>query len=146
VSTTYVSTPLRRFVIRRANFLCEYYLIHADDTYWGCQIDHIISEKHSGETVADNLSHACSFCNRNKGSDIGSITLDGQFVRFFNPRIDSWSEHFCLDGITIIPLTDIGEVTARILGFNQLDRLIERQELQGLGRYPSPEAEAVIKG
>ncbi|MEZ4712820.1 MAG: HNH endonuclease [Caldilineaceae bacterium] len=96
MSTTYISAQLRRFVVQRAHDLCEYGLIHADDTYWGCQVDHIISEKHGGDTEAQNLAHACVFCNRNKGSDVGSITQHGQFVRFFNhasihgPKISSW--------------------------------------------------------
>lgn len=144
MSITYITAQLRRIVVQRANQVCEYCLIHADDTYWGCQIDHIISEKHGGITDTENLAHACSFCNRNKGSDIGSRTQKGQFFRFFNPRIDSWSDHFRLDGITIVPLTDIGEVTAQILGLNQIDRLLERQELQKLECYPTSEALARI--
>ena len=149
MSTTHIPAEMRREVMLRARYLCEYCLIHADDTYWGCQIDHIISEKHGGTTTVDNLAHACTFCNRNKGSDVGSMLAatspqDRQFVRFFNPRIDRWSEHFALDGIVITPLTDIGKVTANILGFNQIDRLLERQELQELGHYPSPAAQRVI--
>lgn len=141
MSATYVHAELRRTVTLQARYLCEYCLIHTDDTYWGCQIDHIISEKHGGATEADNLAHACTFCNRNKGSDVGSITrLGRQFVRFFNPRVDRWSDHFRLDGVFITPLTEIGEVTASILGFNEIDRLLERQELQELGRYPSAAA------
>jgi hypothetical protein len=41
-------------------------------------------------------------------------------------------------------LTNIGKVTANILGFNSIDRLLERQELQALGRYPSPTAQRVM--
>ena len=112
-------------------------MIHEDDTYFGCQVDHIISEKHGGPTEADNLAHACSFCSRHKGSDIGSIEWEsGEFVRFFNPRTDDWRDHFKLDGVEIVPLTKVGYVTARILQFNDVDRLLERQELQTLGRYP----------
>lgn len=141
MSTTYIAVEVRRMVTLRANSRCEYCLIHADDTYWGCQIDHIISEKHGGTTTPDNLAHACTFCNRNKGSDVGSIITavtpqDRQFIRFFNPRIDHWSDHFQLDGVTINPLSDIGKVTINILGFNHIDRLLERQELQEIGRYP----------
>ncbi|MCB0182859.1 MAG: HNH endonuclease [Caldilineaceae bacterium] len=145
MSTTYISAQLRRLVAQRANLLCEYCLIHDDDTYWGCQIDHIVSEKHGGATTAENLAHACPFCNRNKGSDVGSFTQDGQLVRLFNPRIDWWTDHFRLDGVAIIPQSDIGEVTARIFGFNQVDRLLERQELQALGRYPTPEAFTILE-
>jgi hypothetical protein len=41
--------------------------------------------------------------------------------------------------VTIEPLTPIGEVTARILGFNEPERLIERQLLRFIGRYPPPQ-------
>ena len=74
-------------------------------------------------------------CNRAKGSDIGSISTTGEFTRFFNPRNDSWAEHFRLEGAKVEPLTTIGEVTARILGFNESARIYEREELIRFGRY-----------
>lgn len=145
MSNTYIPADLRRQVATRANNLCEYCLIHEDDTYFGCQVDHIISEKHGGPTEAENLAYACSFCNRQKGSDIGSIAPStGQLTRFFNPRTDRWADHFKLEGVTIVALTDIGEVTARILGFNAIDQLVERQDLQALGRYPPKEAQGLL--
>ena len=53
--TSYVSTDLRQLVESRASHLCEYCLIHQDDTYLGCQVDHVIAEKHGGPTTAENL-------------------------------------------------------------------------------------------
>jgi len=139
--TSYVSAELRRLVELRAYFLCEYCLIHAEDTYLGCHVDHIIAEKHGGLTHAENLSLACAFCNRAKGSDLGSIaTSTGQLTRFYHPRSDLWREHFQLDGIHIRPRTDIGQVTATILEFNADERLFEREALQRIGRYPPVEA------
>ena len=76
MSKTYVSVALRRLVKTRAESLCEYCLIREEDTYFGCQVDHIISEKHGGPTQESNLAYACSYCNRNKGSDIGSIVWE----------------------------------------------------------------------
>ena len=35
----------------RAYHVCEYRLIHEDDTFWGCQVDHIISPKHGGASA-----------------------------------------------------------------------------------------------
>jgi len=132
-----ISNDLRELVAGRAEHRCEYCLIHEDDTHFGCQVDHIISVKHGGLTTAENLAYACAFCNRQKGSDIGSIVWEtGELTRFYNPRTDSWTDHFQLDGVLIRPLTRIGEVTVRILGFNDSDRLLERQELVDLGRYP----------
>jgi hypothetical protein len=98
-------------------------------------------QKARGTTEADNLAYACSFCNLFKGSDIASINpQSGELVRFFNPRQDRWSEHFRLSGSLIEPLTDIREATARIFGFNNNDRVLERATLIAIKRYPTAEA------
>ncbi len=135
--TSYVRAELRRLVESRARRLCEYCLIHEDDTYLGCQVDHIIAEKHGGVTDAGNLSYACTCCNRAKGSDIGSVASStGEFIRLFNPRSDRWIEHFQLNGVVIEPRTLIGEATVRVLRINELERILERRVLQSIGRYP----------
>ena len=140
--STHVSVALRGLVADRAKGLCEYCLIHEADTYFGCQIDHIISEKHGGPTTAVNLAYACLFCNRYKGSDVGSVVgAASSFVRFFSPRTDSWSDHFELFGnMTIGSLSDIGTATMKILGINSSERILERQRLAREGRYPIPTA------
>lgn len=138
MSVTYIPADLRSLVLARAEALCEYCLIAEDDTFFGCEIDHVISEKHGGETDADNLALACVFCNQAKGSDVGSLHWETKaFVRFFNPRTDHWSDHFELIDSRIQPATSIGEVTARILPFNNGERILERRTLQRLGRNPS---------
>ncbi|WP_353929690.1 HNH endonuclease signature motif containing protein [Okeanomitos corallinicola TIOX110] len=137
----YLNKELRRLVASRADFLCEYCLIEEKYTALGCTIDHIISIKHGGSSDADNLAYCCVFCNRFKGSDIGSIVWKNkEFIRFYHPRWDNWSEHFQLDDSHIQPLTTIGEVTARILGFNDQPRLLERRILISKKRYPSSSA------
>ncbi len=148
MSITYVSADLRRFVIARADGLCEYCLIHSDDTFLGCQIDHIISEKHGGLTQENNLAYCCAACNLHKGSDIGSVAPGRQrLVRFFNPRRDRWSKHFALrDDTFLLPLSVRGEVTARILAFNEPDRLEERKALQAEGLYPTTLAWKRMRG
>ena len=40
-----VSDQLRRQFAERAYHVCEYCLIHEDDTFWGCQVDHIMIGK-----------------------------------------------------------------------------------------------------
>ena len=42
-----VSEQLRRQVAERAYHVCEYCLIHENDTFWDCHVDHIISRKRS---------------------------------------------------------------------------------------------------
>jgi hypothetical protein len=135
---SYISAELRRFVAERANHLCEYCLIRESDRGFGCHVDHIVSEKHGGLTNEVNLAYACAPCNRAKGSDIGSVVGEsGLFVRLFNPRTDSWREHFKLDSSRIVGLTDIGRATVKVLRFNDEERRLEREVLASQGRYPN---------
>jgi hypothetical protein len=147
MSVTYITAELRRLIVARAEGICEYCLIAEEDTFYGCEADHVISEKHGGDTGADNLAYACVFCNQAKGSDIGSIHWETQsFVRFFNPRTDDWSDHFRLVGSRLEGITPVGIVTAQILGFNTSARLLERKTLMDAGRYPSTAAYTRMRG
>ncbi len=56
MSSTYISVTLRREVETRAKSRCEYCLLHADDAYFAHHFDHVIAEKHGGQTDADNLA------------------------------------------------------------------------------------------
>jgi len=134
----YISDNLRTRVELRANGFCEYCRIAIEDTYFGSEIDHIISFKHRGKTEFENLALACQPCNRNKGSDLGSLSETSNIlVRFFNPRTDKWSEHFRVNSnAEIESLTEIGEVTAFIFGFNESERISERKGLIELGKFP----------
>lgn len=133
----YISENLRAAVELRAKGFCEYCRIAIEDTYFGGEVDHIISLKHRGKTKSENLALACQPCNRSKGSDLGSISeTSGMLVRFYNPRTDDWHENFHVNqNAEIVSLTEIGEVTAFILGFNDLERVAERQGLIEIGRY-----------
>ena len=73
----WINAELRQTIADRANHLCEYCLIAKADTFYGCQVDHIISLKHGGSSELDNLAYACASCNRAKGSDVGSISTSG---------------------------------------------------------------------
>lgn len=138
---------MRQLVAERADFLCEYCLVHDADAYHGCEVDHILSIKHGGSTTENNLAYACFHCNRHKGADLGSVSLrTGSLVRFDNPRTDRWKEHFYLSEGRIEPLSEIGEVTSRMLEFNHPERVAFRKLLAETGRYPSVEALARIRG
>lgn len=141
-----LSERLRRQVAENAYHLCEYCLIHEDDTFWGCQADHIISRKHGGPTEPANLAWACAYCNNSKGSDLG--TLVGQrpkLTRLFHPRSDRWAEYFQLHGVRVDPSNTVGEATVKLLRINDDNRVREREVLAEIGRYPSTEALARMK-
>lgn len=132
-----INELLRTEVARRADYRCEYCLIHEDDAGFPHQVDHVLSRKHGGSSELDNLAYACVLCNRRKGTDIASVEpQSGKVVRLFNPRQDRWSDHFQIDEEIIEPRTPIGGVTARLLRLNTAERIAERRILQALGRYP----------
>jgi hypothetical protein len=136
-----LSSEVSAEVQRRAEDRCEYCLIPIESTYFGGEVDHIISRKHGGTDDLSNLAFACMPCNRYKGTDVGSIShASKQLTRFYNPRTDTWSEHFRLrhDGV-IAPLTEIGEVTVSIFRSNDEERLVERKMLIELGAFNVPE-------
>jgi HNH endonuclease len=130
-----IDESARLLVTERARRRCEYCLVHEDNAGFPHQINHIISRKHGGSSGLGNLAYACILCNRYKGTDIASIDRSGRPIRLFDPRRDSWDEHFKLDGPVIQPLTAIGEVTAHLLRLNAAERVIERRLFQALGSY-----------
>jgi hypothetical protein len=131
-----VAASIRLHVAIRAKERCEYCLIHEDDAAFQHEIDHILSRKHGGITIIENLAYASFVCNRFKGPDLGSLDSLGRLAPLFNPRKQQWSDHFRLDGPVIQPLTSEAEATVRTLRLNQADRVIERSSLQQMGRYP----------
>ena len=140
------SERLRRLVATRAYHVCEYCLIHEDDTFWGCQVDHIISRKHGGALDGENLAWACAVCNNHKGSDLGSLAgKPPRLVRFFHPRTDCWADCFQLVQVRIEALDDRGAATEMMLQLNRDSRLRERTTLALIGRYPTIKALARMK-
>jgi hypothetical protein len=130
-----ISQQLRREIRARASRRCEYCLVLEALLLAGCEVDHIVSRKHGGATEFANLALSCARCNRAKGTDIGSIHPgSGEFIRLFNPRLDRWDQHFVIDGVRILGVTPIGQVTVTLLRFNEDQRLLERMLLQQAGR------------
>jgi len=128
---------LRQKVILRAHHCCEYCLYPEGLSSFAHQLDHIVSRKHGGTSDLSNLAYCCLFCNRYKGSDVAAIdSSTGEPIRLFHPRLYRWPDHFRLYGALIEPVTREGEVTERLLRFNQPERILERTILQSIGLYP----------
>jgi hypothetical protein len=134
---SYIEASLRRLVIERAGNCCEYCLLDQEDNPFSFHIEHIIAEKHGGQTEPDNLCLSCPDCNAFKGSDIGSIDWETRLLTpLFNPCVQEWSAHFALDQMAIEPLTPEGRVTVFLLRLNSPEKLAERALLLQLNRYP----------
>ena len=132
-----VSRADRSTVAIRAANRCEYCFIHQDDSFQSHEVDHIVSQKHRGDSSLANLAYACAKCNAWKGSDIAGYSGEDFFLTpLFHPRRDRWEEHFRLVDGEIVPRTAIGETTARLLKLNLAGRISERLILAESGRYP----------
>jgi hypothetical protein len=131
MSTSRIPPALRIVVVERATGHCEYCRLSEEATWVPHEIDHVIAEKHRGQTTADNLALACARCNSYKGSDLASVDPQtGKITQLFNPRLQHWHEHFQLaeDG-TIIPYTAEGRVTVLLLHCNEPLRRHQRANL-----------------
>ena len=127
---TYIPASLRRQVIERAQNRCEYYLLPADVAFFPHEVDHVIAEKHDGNTTADNLAFSCWRCNRHKGSDLTSFDPQTEALSpLFNPRAQVWAEHFAYEAERIVGLTPEGRTTISLLQSNSEERLRERRLL-----------------
>jgi hypothetical protein len=137
MTPTFIPAALRQMVIERAAGRCEYCRYPQEMAFLAFEVEHIVAEKHGGPTTPDNLALACPYCNRFKGTDLGSLDPEtGQLTPFYNPRTQQWAEHFQFDGAQILPLTPAGRVTVTILRLNHSDRIQERVRLIEAGKYP----------
>jgi hypothetical protein len=126
-----MDAALTRLVWQRAHGRCEYCRIYhaADDAPF--EIDHVISRKHRGATIASNLCLSCYYCNSFKGSDISSLDRKTRkLTRLFNPRRHKWSAHFRWEGPYLI-----GRVTVALLHINDDLRVELREELIAEGSF-----------
>ena len=132
-----IPEALRRAVAVRARYKCEYCRRPEMDSFIRYQSDHIISRKHGGKTILENLAHACPICNNAKGSDLSTILEDeANLIRLFNPRKDDWFEHFDIEDGVIVPKTDVAEGTIKLLKLNEVNRILERLDLIAAGLFP----------
>jgi hypothetical protein len=130
---------VRDLVWQRSRGRCEYCQMpsEGDSLGFAFQIDHIIAQKHRGETVADNLALACYHCNNNKGPNIAGIDpATGSISVLFHPRRHTWSEHFRWEGPLLAGLTGIGRATIDVLRINDPGYVAVREALIEEGVFP----------
>jgi hypothetical protein len=118
---------------------CQY--CHASEQwqYVSFTVDHVIPIAKNGANSIDYLALACFHCNRQKSDKIQA--LDNQSlseVPLFNPRTDSWQEHFIwsTDTLSIIGLTATGRATVAVLKFNRARIINIRAADREIGRHP----------
>jgi hypothetical protein len=123
----------------RARESCEY--CHACQAFYPerFQIDHVVARQHGGVSSEANLALSCVECNRRKGpnlSGIDPVTMTRSDL--FDPRRDSWNEHFRWRGAILVGLTPKGRATVAVLDINRLPRVLVRESLALEGVFPPP--------
>lgn len=133
---TDIPTSLARLVRRRAAGRCEYCRLPQTATSIPFEIDHIISRKHGGSSVAGNLAMTCWYCNSFKGSDIAGLDpKTNKLTRLFHPRRHRWAWHFRWDGPALVGRTAIGRTTIRVLQINRDEAVTLRGSLMEEGLF-----------
>ena len=137
--SSYIPVSVKKKVIERAKDCCEYCLsqqIYSPDSF---SIEHIIPISKGGSNSLTNLAYACQGCNNFKYNHTHSFDLvTGKWVRFYNPRKDSWKQHFQWnsDKTILIGLSPIGRATIDKLKLNRLGVVNLRKVLVAIGEHP----------
>lgn len=136
---SYVSEIIRKRVRERAGNRCEYCLSHQDYIMGRLQIDHVYPVAKGGKKTEDNLCLACEFCNQykwTKTEELDPITNGN--IKLFNPRQQTWSEHFTWsdDGTKIMGITPCGRATITALRLNNSLAVAVRKNWVEVGWHP----------
>ncbi len=139
MSKTYISKALRETIARQARSRCGYCFTQEAVVGTPMEIDHIIPELLGGLTEESNLWLACSLCNDHKGDRVAALDPDsGEIVRLFDPRRESWHEHFAwaAEGDRIMGLTATGRATVLALNLNRPALVRARRAWVSVGWHP----------
>ena len=118
-----IPDSVRRIVATRANNICEYCRCLEQFSTQSFTVDHIKPRKVGGETILENLAWSCFGCNTYKHTKIEGIDPEtNQKISLFNPRKQSWQDHFKWSDnkIKMIGKTACGRATIFALSLNRL--------------------------
>ena len=112
-----MDAEIREMIRQRADDCCEYCRLRQEDVPFArFQIEHIRARQHRGTSESSNLALACERCNAFKGPNLAGVDpQSGEICRLFNPREQSWDEHFEAQGPLIVGRTDVGRATVEVL-------------------------------
>ncbi len=124
-------------VAQRAGSRCEYCGLSQEGQEARFHVDHVVPVTRGGATVEENLALACVSCSLRKAAKQHALDPQtGTQATLFNPRVDSWAEHFRWDGVRILGLTPTGRATVEALKMNRPLILAIRREEMLRGRHP----------
>jgi hypothetical protein len=139
MSHTHIPIKLRQRIAEQAKHRCGYCYMQEAVVGSPMEIDHIVPEALGGVTVEGNLWLACSFCNSSKGVRVAALDpVTGEMVALFNPRTQSWPDHFVWagDGTMIAGRTPTGRATVVALRLNRMPLVRAREMWVKAGWHP----------
>jgi HNH endonuclease len=131
--------PFYLQVASRAAHRCEYCLAPEVIYNLAFEVDHITPLARGGKSVLANFALACRSCNLYKATAVMALDPKTKTTNvLFNPRQDSWQEHFLIDERTgaLEGLTAKGRATIVGLKMNSGSQISARQQWLRLGIYP----------
>ena len=123
-----VGDDVRRLVWERAGGVCEYCrLSQSAVPRTPHQIEHVRPITHGGGDGPANLALACVRCNRCEGPNLSGIDpLTDTVAVLFDPRTMRWDDHFSIDDLEVVGLTEVGRATVACLRMNDEGQLAKR--------------------
>ena len=114
----------RRFVHHRARSRCEYGHLPQAGHEERFSVDHVVAQSHRENDATDNLALCCLRCDLHKGTNLSGLDpANLAIVPLFNPRQQTWAEHFRWDGPHLAGRTPAGRVTVATLHMNAPERV-----------------------
>ena len=139
MSGAYISKELRRKVAEQARHRCGFCLTAELTVGSLMDVDHIVPEAASGLTEENNLWLCCAKCNGHKADKTSGLDPQtGELTNLFNPRTQSWAEHFewSENGEFIAGRTPVGRATVVTLQLNRAELVASRQLWIRFGIHP----------
>jgi hypothetical protein len=134
-----IALGLRTQVAVRAGHRCEYCELAQLGQEAVFHIDHVVPRVAGGATTDENLALACVSCSLRKAAkQVGIDSQSGEEVALFNPRTQTWSEHFRWESEFLVAITATGRATIRALSMNRPLIVAIRKEEASHGRHPPP--------
>ena len=134
-----VGAKLRRSVRDRADNDCEYCRCPGDYSPDSFTVDHIQPTHAGGKSVSENLAWACFGCNsRKQGRTKALDPATGTETSLYNPRTQTWGEHFewSDDQVEMLGQSACGRATTSALDLNRAGVTNLRRLLKSQGLHP----------
>jgi hypothetical protein len=134
-----LSDALKNKIRRAARNRCGYCLTPQEILSMPLEFEHLHPIAEGGTDAEENLWLACRNCNGFKHAKIHAVDpITETRVNLFNPRTQSWNEHFefSQDKTEIVGRTACGRATVKALRLNYEPAVNARRVWVSAGWYP----------